>query len=154
LRIPDRDVDDPVVGTVGDDRLEEVTGQRAELLLPQPRQQGVVDEPGDLVLPDPLQGPAGQRRDLADDPFGVPGLLDPGGDATSDLRLQVPLPDRGAGEEVVGDELLEAAGQAGLAPRDDRGVRDRQPEGCRNRAVTANQSAMAPTMPASAAALT
>ena len=41
-----------------------------------------------------------------------------------------------------------------LALGDDRGVRDRQPQRMRNSAVTANQSASAPTMAASQPALT
>jgi hypothetical protein len=56
------------------------------------------------------------------------------------------------GEDVVGDEAAEPLAQPLLLARDDGGVRDGQPSGRRNSAVTANQSARPPTTPAFAAA--
>ena len=57
-------------------------------------------------------------------------------------------------QEILADEGAQALTELVLLLPDDRGVRDRQTQRVRNNAVTANQSASAPTMPASAAART
>jgi hypothetical protein len=78
----------------------------------------------------------------------VGGLLQPFPGAQRDGRRSEFRAHDVGGQEVRLDELAERAADLVLAVRDDRRVRDR------NRAVTANQSASAPTMPPSAAART
>ena len=142
------------MGLLVDDPFEQRAGDRRDRLVDEPRDDEVLDERTHLGVGEPAQPGRRHPHDLRHDPSAVRRHPEP---------LPDPLPDAGDGEafagdllreEVLGDELLEVAADLVLALGDDRRVRIGSPSGCRNSAVTANQSASAPTMAASAAVLT
>ena len=68
------------------------------------------------------------EADLVADAAGVALVAEPRADSAAQLGGVEPLTDHGFLQEVLADELLEAATQHLLALRDQRGVRDRQPQ--------------------------
>ena len=97
---------------------------------------------GDAEMRDPGE-PAADR-------FGIAWMAQPAGQARGEVQLLQLGQYQRRGKEVGGDEARQVAADARLAARDDRRMGIGRPSGWRNRAVTANQSAIAPTMAASA----
>ena len=155
MRLGEPEVDQRPVCVLGDDVVEQPAGHLAQRLLSEPWQQLASRSGQRPRRPSHSRAPLAPARRLVDDPDAV--VLRP--TATPPTRRLTsarghPRSNDVLGEEVVGDEVLKASRQRVLAGRDDRRVRDRQAERCRNNAVTANQSAIAPTIAASEVAWT
>ncbi len=103
--------------------------QRGDVELAQPAldhpAEGRLDVPVVEHLDDALHGITGGARGTV----GVFGHGEPAAEALADVDTLQPLGEHLAGEEVALHELAEAAPDLVLAVGDDRGVRDRQPEG-------------------------
>ncbi len=154
MRAGDDQVDDPLVAAVGDDPLQGLADAGGDLLRVGPAGDRLADDRLDVRVPQDREGAPEGRRQLGRDAVRVVGVGEPGAEAAADADRAQPLSYDLLGEEVLADELAEGDAQLVLLGGDDRGVRDGQARGWRKRAVTANQSAIAPTMPASAAAAT
>ena len=142
------------MGLFVDDALEQGAGDRRDRLAGQSGQQEVLDDAADLVVAESAEPSTGHPHDLDHRPVAIGRHTEPRADAVGDVDRGEAFASDLLGEEVLGDELLQVATDLVLALGDDRGVRDRQPSGCRKSAVTANQSASAPTIAASAPVLT
>ncbi len=75
-----------------------------------------------------VQHAAGRARDLLADPLRVRGVGQPGAHAAPHADGGDPAADDVRRQEVRRDEVLQGAAEGVLAGRDQRGVRDRQPE--------------------------
>jgi hypothetical protein len=138
----------------GGEQPEHVADDRGDLRLPRTRDHALVDELPNVVVAH-HGARAGERvGDVPRDRPRVLGGADPPRGALGDAHRAEPGGDHLAREEVVLDEAAEAPADPVLALRDDRRVRDRRPSGCRKSAVIANQSAIPPTIAASASART
>ncbi len=155
VHLVEAQVDHAVVEVVAHHLGEQGPEQRRDGFLAEARHEGVGHQVGDVLVADLAEGDRGDVGDLVDDAPGVGGVGEPVPDPRRDGRRGHPVADDVLLEEVLPHELLQALAQLVLALGDQRGVRDRaRPSGCLKSAVTANQSAMAPTMEASAPALT
>ena len=148
------EVDEADVGLVAHHLVEQPAGHGAHRLLDEAWQHGLLDDGAHVLVGDAVQGVHRDRGDLVDEPLGVTGHEGPLGGPPGRLGVEDPLADDLLAHEVLADELLEAAPDHLLLARDERGVRDRQAQRVAEDAVTANQSAQAPTIEASAPALT
>ena len=102
--------------------------QRRDRLRVEARHQHVAHQLLDVVLADPAERVAGDLGDLVDGPPGVLGYGEPAAHPQRDRRGGGAVADDLLLEEVLPHELLERAAQLVLALRDQRRVRDRQPE--------------------------
>ncbi len=126
VRLVEDQVDQAVVRPVPDDLLQQAPGDRADRLGEEPRQQRLLDQRDHVGVTDPRQGHVQHRGGLVGDPARVVLGAEPGAEAAAEAGRVDPLADHGLVQEVLADELLEAAAELLLAPRDQRGVRDRQ----------------------------
>ena len=144
-----------MVGLLVDDPLEQGAGDRRHRLLNQPRHEEVLDEPAHLVVGEPAQpGPA--------DPHGL-GACTRRRCSGTPSHCPTRSPTRAAASRsraissvrkfsVTNSWRLRPISFLRLGMIAVCGIGS--PSGCRNSAVTANQSASAPTIAASAAVLT
>ncbi len=137
-----------------DDLLEPGSRGRTPLGVDQVLTGEVGDEVSHIIIAQRVEHGRGDGRALGAHSLGVRGLAQPFARAERDPRARQLGAHHVGGEEVRLHELAERAADLVFAVGDDRGVRDREAERTRNSAVTANQSASAPTMPPSAAART
>jgi hypothetical protein len=121
-------VDQPVVQVVAQRLIEEPTQERRDRLLPEARHQCVVDQRGDVLVAHLAQGQHGQLSDLVDHATRVVLVGQPGGHPGRDRGGRHPVADDLLVEEVLSHEVLEPLAEIVLALRDQRRVRDRQPE--------------------------
>ena len=128
VRLLQGQVDQAVVGVVGDDLLEQAACDRCDRLGLEPRDQHLLHERGDVCVAQATQTEREHGRCLGDDPVGVGGDAHPGAHPARDVGGRQSLPDHLLVQEVLGEELLQALAELVLAARDQRGVRDRQPE--------------------------
>ena len=150
------EVDQAVVQVVAHDLGEQAAGQRRDRLLAEARDERLGDEVGDVLVADLAQPDRGDLGDLVDHPAHVARAR----------RATVPTRSEMARRR---DPLADDRPPGGSSPpRTPRGSRPSsslrrgisavcgtgRPSGCLNSAVTANQSAIAPTIDASAPALT
>ena len=108
----------------------------------------------DILIAESLGHIDPQIRGVTGETGGVGLVSQPGCHAGNEASGADPLGKNIGVEEVLLHELAERGRELVLTLDDQRGVRYRQAQGRRNRAVTANQSATPPTMEASAAACT
>lgn len=128
MRLADRQVDQPVVRAVADHLAEERACDRSDRLLAQTRQHGLIEQPRDRLVAQPVQRGDGDADDLVGRPAGVRGHERPGGGPFGDPSGQHPVADDVLAQEVVAHEVLQAASEGVLLLGDEGGVRDRQPE--------------------------
>ena len=128
VELAQRQVDQAVVRLVADHLAEQAAGDRADRLLAQPRDDRLLDDLGDRLVAHPLQPHGGDVRGLVDDPPRVGRLQQPAGQPVADLGGQHPVADDVLAQEVLAHEVLQALGQHVLAARDQRGMRDREPQ--------------------------
>ena len=144
----------PVVGAVPDDVLRAARpGGRCDRLGQQPRDQDVLDQRGDVAGPHTVATPGQDAGDLARHALGVWRIAKPGAGAAPDAHRRRAA-DHFSGRGSCGDEVLQATAEGVLAGRDQRGVRDRQPERVTEQRGYREPVGRAPTMAASHAALT
>ena len=156
VRLLEREVDQSVVGVVGDDLLQQPAGHGRDRLGHEPGDQHLLHQRGDVLRRAACA--ARSRATLAPSATtrsGVGRLAHP--DARPGGRCRPPRAARGSPARAGSSRRRTPRGSCRTRPSC-RGTSAvcgiGSPSGCRNRAVTANQSAMAPTMLASAPAFT
>ncbi len=128
VHLADHQVDQPVMRAVADDRVQQVAHRPRQRFGLQPGHDHVGDQVVHVVVLDVGQRHPRQPGALGHRPGRVGVHLQPLTQPDADAGGGDPLADDVLGEEVLAEERLQVAGDVVLALRDDRGVRDRQPE--------------------------
>ena len=124
----EREVHQPGVGVVANDLLEQAAGERADRLLHESREHGLLDDGLHIAVRDAMQRMGAHGGHLVDEALGVLVGEHPLRGATGRLSVEHPLPDDLLVEEVLADEILETPADHLLLAWDERRVRDGQPE--------------------------